>query len=83
MIDLIHKGEIDMVINTAEGKKAIQDSYPIRQAALNHNVPYFTTIAGANAFSLGLMARHRGDKFRVISLQEYHGTADNFGPSVS
>ncbi len=75
VIDLIHKGEIDMVINTAQGKKAIQDSYPIRLAALNHNVPYFTTIAGANAFSLGLMARHRGDEFRVISLQEYHGTA--------
>jgi carbamoyl-phosphate synthase large subunit len=71
--DLIHQGDIALVINTAADKKSFSDSYHIRLAALNHNVPYFTTLAGANALSLGLRAIHRGDTFRVKSLQEYHG----------
>ena len=71
-VDLIRRGEIELVINTSSDKKSFKDSYEIRLAALNHNVPYFTTMAGANALSLGLRALHRGDKFRVISLQEYH-----------
>ena len=75
VIDLISKGGIALVINTpGTKKKSIADSYHIRQAALNHNVPYFTTLAGAKAFSLGLRAILRGDSFRVRSLQEYHST---------
>jgi len=73
VIDLIKRNEISLVINTAADKKSFSDSYHIRLAALNHNVPYFTTLAGANALSLGLRALHRGDPFRVLSLQEYHG----------
>ena len=75
--NLIAKGEITMVINTTSSdKQSIIDSYPIRLAALNHNVPYCTTVAGANAFSLGLAALHRGDCFKVKSLQEYHGMGE-------
>ncbi len=70
--DLIRGGEIQLVINTAYDKKSIQDSYRIRLAALNHNVPYFTTLAGANALSLGLRHLYRGDAFKVMPLQEYH-----------
>jgi carbamoyl-phosphate synthase large subunit len=73
VIDLIRQNEIMLVINTAADKKSFQDSYHIRLAALHHNVPYFTTLAGANALSLGLRAIARGDTFRVMSLQEYHG----------
>jgi carbamoyl-phosphate synthase large subunit len=72
VIDLIRRNEIVLVINTAKDKKSFGDSYHIRLAALNHNVPYFTTLAGANALSLGLRAIHRGESFRVVSLQEYH-----------
>jgi carbamoyl-phosphate synthase large subunit len=74
VIDLIRQNKIALLINTSADKKSMQDSYSIRLAALNHNVPYFTTIAGANALSLGLRAIQRGDTFRVVSLQEYHGT---------
>jgi carbamoyl-phosphate synthase large subunit len=73
VIDLIRRNEIVLLINTSGDKQSFKDSYHIRLAALNHNVPYFTTLAGANALSLGLRAIHRGDSFRVISLQEYHG----------
>jgi carbamoyl-phosphate synthase large subunit len=72
VIDLIRRNEIVLVINTAKDKKSFADSYHIRLAALNRNVPYFTTLAGANALSLGLRAIHRGESFRVVSLQEYH-----------
>ncbi len=73
VIDLITHNEIVLVINTAEDKNSFRDSFHIRLAALHHNVPYFTTVAGANALSLGIRALKRGDKFRVMSLQEYHG----------
>ncbi|MEJ2716637.1 MAG: carbamoyl-phosphate synthase large subunit [Deltaproteobacteria bacterium] len=74
--DLMRNGEISLLINTAQDKASIRDSVHIRLAALNHNIPYFTTLAGANALSLGLRSLHRGDPFRVFSLQEYHrGTA--------
>ena len=73
VIDLIKRGEICLVINVPGSKKeSIRDSYHIRLAALNHNIPYFTTLSGAGALSLGLRAVHRGDRFRVMSLQEYH-----------
>jgi carbamoyl-phosphate synthase large subunit len=72
VIDLMDRGEISLVINIPGDKKSRQDEYHIRVAALNHNIPYFTTMAGANAMSLGLRALHRGDRFRVMSLQEYH-----------
>lgn len=72
VIDLIRGNEIVLVINTAADKTSFRDSYHIRLAALNHNVPYFTTLAGANALSLGLRAIRRGESFRVRSLQEYH-----------
>jgi carbamoyl-phosphate synthase large subunit len=73
VIDLILRREIVLVINTSADKQSFRDSYRIRLAALNHNVPYFTTLAGAKALSLGLRAIHRGDTFKVMSLQEYHG----------
>jgi carbamoyl-phosphate synthase large subunit len=72
VIDLINRNEIALVINTAADKKSFLDSYHIRLAALHRNVPYFTTLAGANALSLGLRGLARGDGFRVMSLQEYH-----------
>jgi carbamoyl-phosphate synthase large subunit len=73
VIDLINKGEIVLLINTALDKESFRDSYHIRIAALNHNVAYFTTLAGANALSLGYRSLCRGDTFRIMSMQEYHG----------
>jgi carbamoyl-phosphate synthase large subunit len=75
VIDLINRNEIALVINTAADKKSFLDSYHIRLAALHRNVPYFTTLAGANALSMGLRGLARGDDFRVMSLQEYHAEA--------
>jgi carbamoyl-phosphate synthase large subunit len=71
--DLIRRGEISLVVNVPGSEKdSIRDSVQIRLSALNGNVPYFTTIEGANALSLGLRSMTRGDCDRVRSLQEYH-----------
>jgi len=49
IVDMIKNGDIALIINTTEGKKAISDSYTIRSSALQHKVSYTTTMAGANA----------------------------------
>ena len=49
IVDMIKNGDIALIINTTESKKAIKDSYTIRASALQHKVSYTTTIAGANA----------------------------------
>jgi carbamoyl-phosphate synthase large subunit len=72
VIPLIKEDQLTLVINTSSDKQSMKDSLHIRLAALNHNVPYFTTMAGANALSLGIRSLHRGDCFRVMPLQEYH-----------
>lgn len=54
IVDMIKNGDIALIINTTEGKKAIEDSFTIRASALQHKVSYTTTIAGANATVLAL-----------------------------
>jgi carbamoyl-phosphate synthase large subunit len=55
IVDMLVNDEISLVINTVEEKRsAIQDSYAIRRAALNDQIPTYTTIAGARAAALGM-----------------------------
>ncbi|PCI07709.1 MAG: carbamoyl phosphate synthase large subunit [Gammaproteobacteria bacterium] len=49
IVDMIKNGDIALIINTTEGKKAIRDSFTIRASALQHKVCYTTTMAGASA----------------------------------
>ncbi len=50
-VDLIKNGQIQLIINTTEGKKAISDSFLLRREALQRRITYTTTIAGAKAIS--------------------------------
>jgi carbamoyl-phosphate synthase large subunit len=55
IVDMMVNGEIALVLNTVEEKRsAIQDSYVIRRAALNGQIPTYTTIAGSRAAALGM-----------------------------
>jgi carbamoyl-phosphate synthase large subunit len=55
VVDMLVNGEIALVVNTVEEKRsAIQDSYAIRRAALNGQIPTYTTIAGARAAAIGM-----------------------------
>lgn len=46
VVDSMKSGDIQMVINTSFGAKAVKDSYDIRRTALTQNIAYYTTIAG-------------------------------------
>jgi carbamoyl-phosphate synthase large subunit len=69
IVDMLKNDEIDIIVNTTEGKKAIADSYSIRRTALQHKVFYTTTMAGALATVEALKQR---DSIGVNSLQNLH-----------
>lgn len=71
IVDLIKNGEVSLIINTTEGKKAIADSFLIRREALQRQITYTTTLAGAYAICLALDALNTG---QVYSLQDLHRT---------
>jgi carbamoyl-phosphate synthase large subunit len=71
VVDRIKSGEIQLVVNTSLGKKTTSDSYEIRRTTLIYNIPYATTIAGAQAIAEAVLALQKGD-WDVKTLQEYH-----------
>ncbi len=72
IVDALQASSIDLVINTTEGAQSIQDSFSIRRSALECQVPYFTTVAGAGAAVEGI-ARLKQGLLSVCPLQAYHG----------
>ena len=71
IVDMIVNGEIALVVNTVEEKRsAIQDSYVIRRAALNAQVPTYTTIAGARAAALGMQGMRELVPYSTQALHE-------------
>ena len=69
IVDMLKNDEINLIVNTTEGKQAIADSFTIRRTALQHQVFYTTTMAGATATILALKEQ---DSSRVNRLQELH-----------
>ncbi|KRE23597.1 carbamoyl-phosphate synthase large subunit [Agromyces sp. Soil535] len=69
VVELIHRGEVDVVVNTPSGRSARADGYEIRAAAVASDIPLFTTIAELSAAVASLDAVRGG--FEVTSLQEY------------
>ena len=49
IVDAILNKEIDMIINTTEGRQSIKDSFSIRRSALEHSIFLTTTISGGFA----------------------------------
>ena len=69
-VDAIIEGGVQLVINTTEGAQAIADSYSIRRSALIHNIPHYTTMAGAQAALRAIEAVAQGS-LEVAPLQAY------------
>jgi carbamoyl-phosphate synthase large subunit len=69
IVDMMKNGQIDLIVNTTEGKQAIADSYTIRRTALHNKISYSTTLAGARATCMALEYLTTAS---VISLQELH-----------
>ena len=71
VIDIMKNGEVDLMINTTEGKQAILDSYELRNTALTMKLPYYTTMAASKATVQALKALKSGD-LKVKKLQDYN-----------
>jgi len=69
IVDAIKNGEYCYIINTVEGRQAIQDSVYIRREALLNKVIYTTTL---NAAFATVKANTADDRARVSSVQELH-----------
>ena len=61
--------EINLIVNTTEGKQAIRESHSIRAAAVQKKVTYYTTLAAAIATCLALDHLEGGE---VNKLQTLH-----------
>ncbi len=70
IVDSMLSGEVQLVINTVEGQRAISDSKSLRRTALANAIPYYTTINGAEAAVIAIEAL-RGDGLGVAPLQSY------------
>ncbi len=69
VLDMIKNDQADFIINTTEGRRAIEDSAPIRASAEVRRVFYTTTLTAAEAICMTL--KHEGDT-TVRRLQDLH-----------
>ncbi len=72
VIDQLEGGEIQMVINTPKGENSRYDEMVMGRAAMKQKVPFFTTLAAAQATLRGLKFLRSGGTVNVKSLQEYY-----------
>jgi carbamoyl-phosphate synthase large subunit len=69
VVPLIRSGDVDLVVNTPQGRNARRDGYAIREAAVVARVPCITTLAVARA-AVEAIAKARAES--ALSLQERH-----------
>jgi carbamoyl-phosphate synthase large subunit len=69
IVDMIKNGEFSLIVNTTEGKQAIEESHSIRAEAVRRNVTYYTTLGAAVATCAAL--QHLDDS-EVNRLQDLH-----------
>jgi carbamoyl-phosphate synthase large subunit len=59
LVDAVKTRQVDLVINTPSGHQGQLDDGYIRKAAIQYNIPYISTPAGALAAAKGIAARRR------------------------
>ncbi|KMV31155.1 carbamoyl-phosphate synthase large subunit [Photobacterium swingsii] len=74
ILDRIKNNEYTYIVNTAEGRQAIEDSKVLRRGALAEKVNYTTTL---NAAFATCMAWTADDRNKVTSVQELHARINN------
>jgi carbamoyl-phosphate synthase large subunit len=70
IVDAMLEGKVQLVFNTTEGAKAIEDSFSLRRTTLTNGIPYYTTVAGARAAVQAIIALKHGS-LEVAPLQSY------------
>ncbi|MEO7357750.1 MAG: carbamoyl-phosphate synthase large subunit [Ignavibacteria bacterium] len=71
IVDKIKNGDIQIVINTPLGYESRFDEYAIGWAAVQHKIPFITTLSAANSFAEGIEKIKEGN-LEVMSLQDYY-----------
>lgn len=72
ILDRVKNSEYKYIVNTTEGRVAIEDSRQLRRAALRYKVNYTTTLNGAFATCQAHTADPTDDEATVNSVQELH-----------
>ncbi len=73
ILDLMRERQIDLIINTPTvGRNPKRDGYRIRCSAVELNIPYITTLAGALA-AVNAIQKVRDREIEVRSWNEYFG----------
>jgi len=72
IVDMIKNDEIDLIVNTTEGKLAVRESNSIRREAVHRRVTYYTTLAAGLATCEAL---DHVDDVEVNRLQDLHKEA--------
>jgi len=72
IVDMIKNDQIDLIVNTTEGKHAIRESNSIRREAVHRHVTYYTTLAAGLATCEAL---DHVDEVEVNRLQDLHSEA--------
>ena len=73
VLDKIKDGDISLIVNTSEGRQAVIDSYAIRREAVQRDICYTTTIAGACAIMEALKCTEQ----EVYRLDHLHALREN------
>ncbi|MBI3990683.1 MAG: carbamoyl-phosphate synthase large subunit [Candidatus Omnitrophica bacterium] len=81
ILDLMKDGKIQLVINTPSGRIPRQDEIKIRSRVISYNIPYTTTISGAQATVNGIEALVRKE-LGVKAIQDYHKKNRNSKPKT-
>jgi carbamoyl-phosphate synthase large subunit len=69
IVDMIKNREIELIVNTTEGKQAIEESHSIRAEAVRRGVTYYTTLGAAVATCTAIEHLDNSD---VNRLQDLH-----------
>lgn len=78
IVDIINNGWVELIINTPLGQVARQDEHAIGRAAMEHKVPFITTLSAA-ASAAKSIGDIREQRFDVKSVQEHHELAAQGG----
>jgi carbamoyl-phosphate synthase large subunit len=72
VVDMLKNREISLIVNTVEeDRRSIQDSWSIRNMALQNRITYYTTLSGAKAACLGM--QHL-EEMRPYDIQSLHAS---------
>jgi carbamoyl-phosphate synthase large subunit len=61
VIDMMRRGEIQLIINTPSDKTSRQDHYQIMRIAVDYGIPYITTIPAADAAAMAIEAYKKNE----------------------